>query len=677
MKSTVTILFLGSSPSKTARIGLTKEVQKIDEQLRAAKYRDHFELIQQWEPVAENLATTLMRFEPDIVHFGGHGDADGGLVFETKSGQPFVAEPERIAEIVKLGAPDISCVILNACYSKVQADAIAENAPVVIGMGKQIPDEDAREFAEGFYSALGYGRTVGDAFEIAKSRVGLQSPETMPLLIPRTGIDPFALELIDIRQGSSEPDASELRRAEPSGSEVAIARAKQRIERLTGLGLDTSDAQAELLAIKRGIRRGSSLKPGDTLLHDNYVLVRPVGKGGFGQVWEAREIGSNRRVAVKVLHNQYANDASRLERFFRGARVMAQLDHPHVVNVLTPKAVSENFHFFVMEFIGGGNLCELVLANGITRRKTVEVVRDIASAVEFAHDQGTVHRDIKPTNILMAETLDHAYLTDFDLVKAMDTTGGTRTGAMGTFIYAAPEILDRPQDAGPAADIYGLGMTLAFCLNRQNLTSDAFRFPQRMVAKLDCEEVFKAIVRRAIAFEPQARFASAGDFASLLTAALDNPKTVELSVVEPTPEPGEPREIPARETWDSASGTVTLSSDSEATQSDEPTNEGTTPSLVTGPVVVGEVLWPEMADAWSEWGLDESLLLSRRGVWRARRWLRSNREHRARASVSNHVSASVVQWRRAQWRSFGKWGVFLVVALLAGALCGTLVFNLL
>ena len=156
---------------------------------------------------------------------------------------------------------------------------------------------------------------------------------------------------------------------------------------------------------------------------------------------------------------------------------MAELQHPAVVPVLERHGEDGGYHYFVMEYVAGGNLREAVLEKALTREQFLSVILRIGEALALAHTRGLIHRDVKPANILLPVP-ERPLLTDFDLVGAADTTGGTRTGAMGTIIYAAPECLDRPQEADPRADIYSLGMTTIFGLHGADLPLHMLRNPE-------------------------------------------------------------------------------------------------------------------------------------------------------------------------------------------------------
>lgn len=197
-------------------------------------------------------------------------------------------------------------------------------------------------------------------------------------------------------------------------------------------------------------------------------------------MWEAEDRVQHARVAVKVLHADLAGDETRRARFFRGARVMSELRHASIARVLAPEELDGGFHYFVMELLTGGDLASAVMTGKVPKDRVVPLILKIGEALTFAHEQvdGFIHRDVKPPNILLDEE-GNPKLSDFDLVAAKDTTGGTRTGAMGSFLYAAPELLSRPQEADHRADVFGLGMTALFCLHGEPLTDEAFFEPQK------------------------------------------------------------------------------------------------------------------------------------------------------------------------------------------------------
>ena len=162
-----------------------------------------------------------------------------------------------------------------------------------------------------------------------------------------------------------------------------------------------------------------------------------IGRGGMGVIYRALQLGLNRRVAVKVIAPDHAADPRFRERFAREARLAAALDHPNIVPVYASGDDGGRL-YLVMRLIDGVNLAERLRSGPLTPAETAEIVAQVASALDAAHERGLVHRDVKPANILLAE---HAFLTDFGITREIvGATGLTQTGVfMGSVDYAAPE----------------------------------------------------------------------------------------------------------------------------------------------------------------------------------------------------------------------------------------------
>jgi CHAT domain len=170
------ILILASNPAHTSRLRLDQEAHDIDEALRRAKQRDQFILQQRWAVRPRDVQRAILEIEPHIVHFSGHGAGEEGLVLENEAGQAQFVEAEALAGLFELFTKQIECVILNACYSEVQAEAIVRHIPYVIGMSQAIEDRAAIEFAVGFYDALGVGRSIEVAFRFGCNAVQMTRP---------------------------------------------------------------------------------------------------------------------------------------------------------------------------------------------------------------------------------------------------------------------------------------------------------------------------------------------------------------------------------------------------------------------------------------------------------------------------------------------------------------------
>ncbi|BAY26434.1 hypothetical protein NIES2100_62500 [Calothrix sp. NIES-2100] len=151
-----TILVLPANPSQTARLRLGQEVREIEEALRGSKYRDNFLLKSCSGVRPKDIRRALLQYQPHIVHFCGHGVGKQGLLFEDETGKGKLVRGEALAGLFGLFSSQIECVLLNACYSEFQTEAIVQHIDYVIGMNNSIGDNAAITFATGFYEALGF-----------------------------------------------------------------------------------------------------------------------------------------------------------------------------------------------------------------------------------------------------------------------------------------------------------------------------------------------------------------------------------------------------------------------------------------------------------------------------------------------------------------------------------------
>ncbi|BAZ20142.1 hypothetical protein NIES4073_10180 [Kalymmatonema gypsitolerans NIES-4073] len=174
------ILILAANPQGTSGLRLDEEVREINAGLRQAKHREQFVLEQWWAVRTRDVQRAMLDVEPHIVHFCGHGAGDGGLAFEDEKGQVKLIDAEGLAGLFELFAEQVECVVLNACYSEIQAKAIARHINYVIGMNQEIGDQAAIAFAVGFYDALGAGRPVEFAYQFGCSAIRLEGiPENL------------------------------------------------------------------------------------------------------------------------------------------------------------------------------------------------------------------------------------------------------------------------------------------------------------------------------------------------------------------------------------------------------------------------------------------------------------------------------------------------------------------
>ncbi|MEL4898006.1 CHAT domain-containing protein [Crocosphaera sp. Alani8] len=165
------LLLLSANPKDTTQLRVDEEVREIREGLRRSRQREDFVIETALAVRYRDIRRTILDHEPNIVHFSGHGEGKEGLIFEDETGNSKFIEAEALANLFELFADSIECVVLNACYSDVQAKAIAQHIPYVIGMDKAIGDKAAIEFAVGFYDGLGAGKSVEFAYKLGRNSI--------------------------------------------------------------------------------------------------------------------------------------------------------------------------------------------------------------------------------------------------------------------------------------------------------------------------------------------------------------------------------------------------------------------------------------------------------------------------------------------------------------------------
>ena len=259
------------------------------------------------------------------------------------------------------------------------------------------------------------------------------------------------------------------------------------------------------------------------IVNDRYRVERSVGRGGMAEVFLAHDLLLDRPVALKVLFPEYANDPSFVERFRREAQSAAGLTHPNIVAVYDWGKVN-NTYFIAMEFVQGRTLASILKEKlRLTARQACDVAADVASALGFAHENGVVHRDIKPGNILIGST-GQVKVADFGIARALGSAveeGLTQTGSvMGTATYLSPEQAQGSQP-DPRSDIYSLGvMMYEMVAGRAPFIGDnavgvAYQQVHGVPPALsefvsDIPREFEAIVAKCMAKSAERRYANAG-----------------------------------------------------------------------------------------------------------------------------------------------------------------------
>ena len=249
-----------------------------------------------------------------------------------------------------------------------------------------------------------------------------------------------------------------------------------------------------------------------------YELEELTGSGGMSRVYRARDNQLGRRVAVKILHERYADDPEYVERFRREALAVAQLNHPNIVTVID-RGQSDGMQYIVFEHVDGEDLKRLVARTGpLPVRRALELAVQVGRALSFAHANGVVHRDVKPQNVLIRD--GNAKVTDFGIARAdhleLDSEHTESGTVLGTGDYISPEQA-RGERATERSDVYSLGALLYELLTGQvpfpadSAVAAAMRHandpvPDVLVARPDAPVRVAVAVERALAKNPDDRF---------------------------------------------------------------------------------------------------------------------------------------------------------------------------
>jgi YVTN family beta-propeller protein len=235
-----------------------------------------------------------------------------------------------------------------------------------------------------------------------------------------------------------------------------------------------------------------------------YRIEALIARGGMGVVYRATHLGLDRPVALKVIARELVDRRGFRERFLRESRLAARLDHPSVVPIYDSREV-EGELIVAMRLVKGGDLRKLIEREGpLPPERALDLLGQVADALDAAHAAGIVHRDVKPHNVLVEG--DRAYLSDFGLAKAVGESGAASSASVvGTAQYMSPEQW-RGDSIGPAADVYSLG-----CVLYEALTGIAPFQRQEADTEPELPEGIDAAIRRAVSKDPGERYRSAGE----------------------------------------------------------------------------------------------------------------------------------------------------------------------
>ena len=262
-----------------------------------------------------------------------------------------------------------------------------------------------------------------------------------------------------------------------------------------------------------------------------YEVECLVGQGGMGAVYKGVQRSLERPVAIKLLPREVGGmDDSYIQRFRNEAKIMARLDHPSIVPVYDFGETSDGQLFFVMAYVVGSDVHQLVQAHGrLPQEQVLRIAMHLCDALHYAHTHGIIHRDIKPSNVLIG-TNGHVKVADFGLAKANDTPGSgplTQTGmAMGTPDFVAPETLLMGSQVDGRADLYAVGVMLYQMLCAR-IPRGAFDVPSRICG---CDPRFDDIVMKAMQYDRDQRYQTALEIHCALDVIYASPQPVAIGL---------------------------------------------------------------------------------------------------------------------------------------------------
>jgi serine/threonine protein kinase len=275
-----------------------------------------------------------------------------------------------------------------------------------------------------------------------------------------------------------------------------------------------------------------------------YQLIELLGRGGMGEVWRAHDTTIDRVVALKMLLPHYAQDPDFDKRFRREARAAARLDDPHVVPIYDVGEIDGRL-YVTMRLINGVDLQTLLNTGPLEPRRAVHIIEQVASALNSAHQAGLVHRDVKPSNILLAHN-DFAYLIDFGIARATGDTALTSANTtIGTWAYMAPERFNTGQSAA-SSDIYALACVLYQCLTgklpypgdtlEQVAVSHMVMPPPRPSAERNTiPQAMDQVIATGLAKQPTDRYRTTVEMAAAARQAITQPVSRPDAFRPPTP----------------------------------------------------------------------------------------------------------------------------------------------
>jgi tRNA A-37 threonylcarbamoyl transferase component Bud32 len=300
--------------------------------------------------------------------------------------------------------------------------------------------------------------------------------------------------------------------------------------------------------------RDTLIEP-DTIIAERYRIVRQVGKGGMGKVYEAKHASIGRRVAIKILNKEFSEDKEALERFQQEAKIAGTIGHINICEVLDFGTTAEGQPFLVMEYLEGESVASMLeTRKALPLNVAFAIIKQVLDALEEVHGRGIVHRDLKPENIILTTIRGHGMvvkLLDFGISKVMkahtESMRLTKTGTMmGTPYYMSPEQIRGNRDIEYTTDLYSSGVILYEMICGKvpygganyndvilSIVEDPFPDPRKLLPGLSSD--IARLLRRSMEKDPMKRYESAAEFKEAIAELpidIGDGKSIELSATK-------------------------------------------------------------------------------------------------------------------------------------------------
>ena len=273
-----------------------------------------------------------------------------------------------------------------------------------------------------------------------------------------------------------------------------------------------------------------------------YEVREELGRGGMSTIYRAYDPFFEREVALKVLHRELLEDIQVRERFEREAKIIAKLEHAAIVPVYDVGR-DHNQLFFVMRYMSGGSLTERIQKRTMSLSGIAQIIQRVATALDYAHARGVVHRDLKPGNILFDEH-NNAYISDFGIAKLTQTASQiTNSGIIGTPTHMSPEQA-RGEGVDGRSDIYSLGVILFEMLSGKTpydattplglaFKHATYPIPRILNVNPNLPAGVEAVIEKVMAKERERRYRSGAELANAFIAVLPKPFPPDLNITTP------------------------------------------------------------------------------------------------------------------------------------------------